>query len=684
MRSVTFLLLSACALYSQTFNVLYSSVGWSPGSQGEGHFIVNTSTGAVTKVSSWSCDAALSPDGRKIAFLHGGGALQRLYICDNTGYAGEQSVIDLGREDANIGSMSYTTRGVFWLRKLAGDTNSLVYRYDVDNGVLDTVLYIPIWPGQDNLGYYTSRDGTRQFAWMSAGEDWGAPDDHYCPYITLNSDLTSYQYQVHHQWGHGNVMLSDGLRILQVTWLRYPHEGYYHQNVYVVTHPDGVITDTLYNQLPTGATQEEGNPIRNICGVVNSDDYVIINCGLGNDKGDWTSHYWHWEDESMPVVVPGADVGALQGAWMGDLPDPESSVSLSPSLVSLTSEDSTTEVVVSVGGGAGTPTVSVPDDGAWLSATLSGSGPSYTLAVTAQPSDAAESDTGLVTVSAPGVSEPETLTVFYSAAGFSLQPPVSLAFTPAGDSGLDVSLTWTNVAVGADGTIIERRTDEGAYEVIDTVGPVETAYLDEYRAMGAYFYRLKTYRGSEVSADSDELAVEVSGIPWIRMQVTPATAAAGQDVTVNWEANRVTSVQMEASIDEGETWEKITAGESIGVGGEDWGAFTWTVPDTFTTASVLIRIHPYQELSPLVQTVLLLSGAAVHARATPEHAASPSRVAYDLQGNVLTVSSSHFGTLRLYAVNGRLVREVVFGTDGGAVEMRRIAAGMVVGRRVDE
>ncbi len=75
-----------------------------------------------------------------------------------------------------------------------------------------------------------------------------------------------------------------------------------------------------------------------------------------------------------------------------------------------------------------------------------------------------------------------------------------------------IDLVWTDNSGGADGFVIERKT-EGAFAPVDTAGAGASAYADSGLAPGTYTYRVAALRGGLTSGYSNEASATLETIP---------------------------------------------------------------------------------------------------------------------------------------------------------------------------
>jgi hypothetical protein len=179
--------------------------------------------------------------------------------------------------------------------------------------------------------------------------------------------------------------------------------------------------------------------------------------------------------------------------------------------------------------------------------------------------------------------------------GAGIVPPSELGAAPAGDSLLDVALSWKDNSADEEGFTIERKTKSGTWAEIKKVAADAVSYADSGLALGEYAYRVRAYKGTTYSGYSNEAPVNVIGVPWISVS-TPKQGdilKAGAQYEIVWTTNRVTNIDIAYTAD-GLEWKILTDLGGVSEGDANWGKFVWTVPDT-TAAGVKIRVRDYTE-----------------------------------------------------------------------------------------
>ena len=100
-----------------------------------------------------------------------------------------------------------------------------------------------------------------------------------------------------------------------------------------------------------------------------------------------------------------------------------------------------------------------------------------------------------------------------------------------------VDLTWNDNSTAEDGFVIERKTENGGFEVIDSVSANEEAYADwDLADSVTYTYRVAAFNSGNFSAYSNEYTVTTP----VRIAAPTnliATANSPSQVTVTWQDN---------------------------------------------------------------------------------------------------------------------------------------------------
>jgi hypothetical protein len=250
-----------------------------------------------------------------------------------------------------------------------------------------------------------------------------------------------------------------------------------------------------------------------------------------------------------------------------------------------------------------------PSTEAWLQAAVLGSGGNtQAISVTVDPSKLPQ-DNNTATITVSGGSAPNTVSCKVIAnTGAALPAPTQLIAEPAGDSLLDVALSWKDNSADETGFTIERRSATGAWKAIGTAGKDAVSYTDERVGYGDWYYRVKATTDGAESAASDSVKVAIVGTYWIRIVSPPQSAVykPGMVVPVVWECNRVSQVYIQYSLDEGLSWTTVTKEGGIGKGDAAWRNYAWTVPDT-EAEKALVKVAEYDHHAEAVSGAFAIS-----------------------------------------------------------------------------
>jgi len=192
-----------------------------------------------------------------------------------------------------------------------------------------------------------------------------------------------------------------------------------------------------------------------------------------------------------------------------------------------------------------------------------------------------------------------------------------------------VNITWTNT-IGTQYTFRMQKSSGSAWGAMQTV---TTSYIDRAPAEGANLYRIAAISGTDTSYQQITVnyfapASVTFTSPSGGQRFTP-----GQHITVTWAAVKVTSVQIELSTDDGETYRLLNSTGAINFGTAQWSNYPVTLPDT-AFSSIILKIHPYQQATPVnTVTISTSSGSAVlNAAAIRGSSSAQSSQYYDLRG----------------------------------------------------
>lgn len=562
--------------------------------------------------------ADISPDGRQVLVV----VRDSLYVMNNDG--SEIRGVLGGGGFGDKACPLWTTRGIFWL------SGNRIHRLDPSSGeqatVLDLARYGPAC-SSDRSFYYGSRDGLR--VWTRS--DYEAPgiDSIYCgcrgysrgghAYIQFSSDFTSHTALWRSEWGHGNGMTADGhLFLVQLGGHR----------TLGITRQNGHNLTTLYDYYEYDPPIPTGMESRPVPVSVNNDSIVgsrasytdnppgaICSDDLGDCPPGVHYYYWNWRTRELlgefrqPDSLNGNAVSSYY-FWYGPLPNPHDD---SPYLAVDTREmvfvaDGDTAPapqLVSISNTGGAPLTGItvttsPAQSDWLQVAAGGSGDAQFVSITVVP-DAMPSDQTEASVMISGGGAPNHVSFVVKAyRGVAVAAPTQLTAAAAGDSLLDAALRWRDNSTNESGFVVEYRREDGNWAEAGRVGAGDTSFtvagLDYHRT---YHFRVLAFRVIDDDTDvysgpSPEVTLHVTGISWIRIS-SPAAGQAyhrGRVIPISWTENMVSQVQIELSLDNGESWELVTREGGISKGDQYWRDLPWTVPDT-AVDSAIIKVKEY-------------------------------------------------------------------------------------------
>jgi hypothetical protein len=198
-----------------------------------------------------------------------------------------------------------------------------------------------------------------------------------------------------------------------------------------------------------------------------------------------------------------------------------------------------------------------------------------------------------------------------------------------------VVIAWTNT-IGAQYSFRVQKSSGSAWGAMQTA---TTSYTDRAPAEGANLYRVAAISGTDTSYQQ----ITVNYVAPASITITSPTSgqrfALGQQITVTWTAVKVTSVQIELSTDDGESFRLLNSTGAINAGTAQWSNFPVTLPDT-AFSSIVLRIHPYQQATPMNMVSVSTSGGnAVLSHAAVHGLGSTAKLQYyDLHGRRLSAA----------------------------------------------
>ncbi|MBD3421606.1 MAG: hypothetical protein GF398_15935 [Chitinivibrionales bacterium] len=571
-----------------------------------------------------------SPDGKKIAWINGA---DELIIVNNDGSDAQVVRTNCGIRADSFG-WSWNLAGIWWVGAFPDTPDSAVYLYRFDPITKTATIAFDFAKDQDTgaVGtfakikgghYFASHDGTK--AWCRVGimdSSFYHPD---APYKSVDwahiimqwsPDFSSVTLGFETMWGHGEGIQLDGEFILLnngygdasrgQTW-RYPdgkrdellarNKGHlcWAQVRHSTVHSEVQIENYLVP--PTVRNATDGHihaPI--LC--FNDTQWLVY-------KNDGDTVYYAWNtatDELQTIRMRYFDRGYYcSGFWKGPLPAPtnEPLIALDKSSLVFQLDASGTagaqQLAVTNAGSGVMQTVTASSNASWLQSAVGGNDNSQTIDVSitgALPSDA---NTATLTITGGGASNRVAVQVAAYKAGV-LAAPDNLDAQAAGDSLLDVVLTWNDNATGEQGFTIERREANGAWQEETRTGAGVVTWTDMRLDTGAYEYRVRAFGAAGAySAYTSATTVSVEGIMWIRVTspVSSSNAAAGSSLPITWDCNRISTVSLHYSDDLGTTWHELTGQGGVRMGDATWRNYVWDVPLSLAGKQVVIKVQEY-------------------------------------------------------------------------------------------
>ncbi len=546
------------------------------------------------------------PDGKTIAFSYGG----KLYIMNNDGTDPRQ--YDPGEHWTPERDLwQYTENGVFWFK----DTTKELYRFDP---ATQQTRRIPIAiETAPRTQLRLSNDATRGFIIQHTPKICGGNKaitastafESYAAYTLAPCDeeVPPYIQACDGPWGHGNGITPDGEYVLMNSWCCIkggcPGSGsHIALNVYRLS--DGVQMRSVC-PYPTAVSMYNWEVPE---AVVNSNDHVIVAWGNNYHQGTYECYLINWTNPDERIAVPMPHACAVQNGWLGPLPSPyDNKPYLMPESQSMyfnaasdttLSREMTIQNIGDATLGAVAAAVS-PAAASWLrvvNQSAGGNAQKLRNRVNTGGLDDGEYR-ATVTVSGGGAGNRHSYSVILVKGAGYIAAPTSLSATVGGDSLLEVSLSWIDNASNEDGFVIQRKAPNGIWREVQRTSHTAVSIRHTHDNLGAWEYRVQAYTDSAASAWSNAVAVTVTGIEWIQVTAPEAHhwAAAGSQIVIAWESNRVSDVELSYSTDRGKTWKAILAGAGIGAADPLWGRYPWNVPAGMHADSVLIQINKYGE-----------------------------------------------------------------------------------------
>lgn len=575
--------------------------------------LANTTTGAKTTVlQTGVSEPVFSPDGSQIAFARiPWGVPSEIWVV-NTDGSNSHKVGDCSARIDDGFVLSWTNNNNIWWSQGGNSKDPNMYRLNLDTGVRDVY-----WSHEPQSA--DAADGIYKLH-VSMDEKWAASMVHGGG-LGFTYDLQNKQLMQTVRGGCNGSMSGDGSRYMTgVTQGGYNPDGY---SAYY-------LAGRLYDA-HTGATlgfvtvpgvepyEDVGDvwpQIRDWRFSHHTPDYAVCQ-GFGqSEEANGGCSYLYEVNTNRYLMLP--DSIDPSDFWPGDLPNgsapPAPNIVLDKSelIFNETNAASPQAVIVSntvPNTGLTQVTATLVGSPAWLDVIVSGTGNMQVLTVSVYPTGlAAGAHQAQVSVSGGGAAQPALFTVTLNV-GSTLNAPGNVSALCPSHGVVDVS--WTDNADNETGYTVERQLQGGDWAVAGTVAADVTTLQETGVAPGIYEYRVKAVGTSGESGYSATAMVTVTADRSIVITSPAAsvTLAVGQEVVIQWQAQFVDIVNVEYSLDEGETWILINTDDGITASDSRWGNLQWTVPQTAATG-VMLKVYPYGETSPVAYSELIALGGA--------------------------------------------------------------------------
>ncbi|MBD3243493.1 MAG: hypothetical protein GF331_23080 [Chitinivibrionales bacterium] len=638
--------------------------------------VVGSTAGAMDSIfteaqwgSSWQDHAGIegpcfSPDGKRIAFVKKdwwgpfGSLTQKIFTIGNDG-----SLLDTicfcENPQARFVFMSWDDNGYLWW----SEQSEKVFRADPRSKERETFAVLQgfsgDWPPNPRRidALKVSRDGTRA-GFMLCGVG-------YCKSLDFSTlVLRDYGY------GCQGTVSPDGQLVTHSALM----DGYSgHQVGYIHDFETKAIVDTFF---APGAVPGDSGSLPRIITIRfshSSNEHIVYR---GEDALDGLGFVHD---------LPGNETVELGACgptdfWAGALPSADGPfISLDRSLVQFASADqaSATQTVAVSNGGSGTlgtlEATVLPSAATWLSATPGPDQVQISIDTTGLSPGCYRAT---VSVTAASALNTGVCTVVLNH-GTALAAPSGLYLGKLWRPASCIGLAWKDNADNEDGFVIERRYDGESWQVVDTVAPDVTSYMDTVRWVGVFTYRVRCFAGTDWSGYSNEATLRT----WFEPSITVLspdscdTLTVGDTVRVRWITDGVTNVEIKYSVDDGEHWLNVTSSASVTTDSSAWGNYPWVVPD-LDQDSVRIMVHAYSDQG--------LAGLSGYFAVKPPSAVSPvtcrmpfhtklrTPAASALRGTVrfrYELAEGARGFLAVYQLNGTRVARLPLARTTGTHEL---------------
>jgi len=557
--------------------------------------------------------AQYSPDASQVAaYLQ----LDRLAIMNRDGSSPQ--LVSLGRPfKASVGDFAWTSQGIFWYEK---DLHELV-RYVPSTGAVSVVATIVDKENTTSFGgLYASRDGSRMWSWLTLDHqsEVNASHTESKPYIFIdNNDHANPRIRYNYFWGHGNMMLPDGSKTLHIGW-DFTNGG--HPFLWVWNWDTFTQDSTLRHGVTNGSGVAADGRGKGLVQVANSADWI------GMMFGDSASYLWNWSQARQGALPQAIGLHSqyydMSHIWMGAYPG-AAAWGITETEILLSDAAPSDTIHITGWSDAGNPTVQSSET--WTGTpVVSRNSPDIALVYTVAAPPVGK-DTAVITVTDAAAAS-RTCRIVWNP---SLSPAERLAITPTVTDS-SIGLSWVNT-LGAQFTFAVR-------ESTGTWGPAVasgTQYTDDSPQEGNNAYRVAAISGTDTSWQQLTVYWSAPASITILSPVEGAQFSPAQQVLVRWTTEKVASVQIELSINDGESYSLMTQ-SAIDLGDSTWSNYTITMPNQ-SLGSVIILIHPYQQTEPRHTVTVSTTGSAVTARQRLTMVNAPRSVRYylDLAGRRL-------------------------------------------------
>jgi len=535
-------------------------------------------------------DASFSPDGKRVCLVISDGPnppVYRIYTTDNDG-GNPEHICDFTNHDGQ--AATWCTDGyIYWCE----NTNA-IYRVNVATKQKETY-----WDEPDIKGYDFAEYGPKI-------QDMIVSNDGRLASARGGGSVSVFNLEEKYLLNYGKGGCSgwispNGDRVAHpyTCCVPFPDGASSHNTVVAVENIPDTRDSTLIRPVeiflwppgqPHGATTARAGWFR----WAKNDNNYTAGRAMGDSSALGAIVYDVRTGEWMNVPMSDYKVCSM---WMGTLPSPTDTgpkIAVTPTSVLLSSASLTANVGVANTGSGILGTLDITESAAWLEVAVSGSGNDQTLAFTATVGSL---DDGTyrttVTVSGGGAENAANVAVTFNV-GVYLTAPRGV--TAAADTSDNVLVRWTDESTQETGFAIERSTDDSAFDEVGRVAADVTSYTDTLPGVGTHRYRVRAFDASSYSSYSDtgQATIATAGSITITNPLGGETFTAGQEVHVTWTAENIGAVKLQYTTDGGDTWSSVTSGAGIFTTDDEWGDYTWVVPQV-STEQALILISDYNE-----------------------------------------------------------------------------------------